>query len=72
MTVEEFKQVIDERFATHEKHEDAQHEAIIEHFERINGKVGQHDNDIRSLMIRDAFWAGGVVAVSALLRLIWK
>jgi len=72
VTVEEFKQVIDERFERHESHEDDQHADIIRHFERINGRVGEHDKDIRSLMIRDAFWAGGVVAVSAVLRLLWK
>ena len=72
MTVDELKEVLDERFKLHEKHEDEQHGAIIGHFDRINGRVGEHEKDIRSLMIRDAFWAGGVVAVVAIIRILWK
>jgi hypothetical protein len=72
VTVDELKEVLDERFGRHEKHADEQHDAIISHFDRINGRVSAAEKDIRSLMIRDAFWAGGVVAVSAILRLLWK
>jgi hypothetical protein len=70
MTVDELKEVLDERFERHEKHEDEQHDAIIGHFDRINGKVGEHEKDIRSLMIRDAFWAGGTVALCWVLKLV--
>jgi len=72
VTVDELKDVLDERFKLHEKHEDDQHGAIIGHFDSIDIRAGEHEKDIRSLMVRDAFWAGGVVAVCAVLRLIWK
>ena len=72
MTVGELKEVLDERFERYEKHEDTQHGAIITHLERINGRLGKHDDAITGLKIRDAYWAGGVVGILGLIKLLWR
>ena len=71
MTVEELREVLADQFETHEKHEDAQHAEIVRHFYKLNGKVATHDKDIRGLLVRDAFWAGGAVALCWILKLIF-
>ena len=63
LTVEEFKQVIDERFAAHEKREDSQHAEIIRQFDRINGQVETHAKEITNLKIK----AGVVIGVTTVL-----
>ena len=63
LTIEEFKQVIDERFAAHEKHEDSQHAEIIRQFDKINGQVATHAKEITNLKIK----AGVVIGVTTVL-----
>jgi hypothetical protein len=72
VTVDELKEVLAEQFKAHEKHEDSQHAAIITHFEAINGTVKDHGKEITGLKIRDAFWGGGLLAVWALVRTLFK
>jgi hypothetical protein len=72
MTVDELKEVLDDRFRTHEKHEDAQHAEIIRHFDRINGTITGHGKEITGLKIRDGFWAGGLVAAWAVVKSLFK
>jgi hypothetical protein len=72
MTVDELREVLDERFTRHEKHEDAQYGQIIERLDSINGKVAEHEREITAGKIRDAYWAGGVVAVLGLIKVLWK
>lgn len=52
MKVDELREVLDERFERHEKHEDDQHAEIIKHFDRINGKVAEHGKEITDLKIK--------------------
>jgi ElaB/YqjD/DUF883 family membrane-anchored ribosome-binding protein len=40
--------------------------------DRINGRVLDHDKEISGLKVRDAFWAGGVVALAALIGWLLK
>ena len=72
MTVDELKAVLAEQFEAHERHEDQQYGTIISHFERINGRLDNHDDAITGLKIRDAYWAGGVVGILGLIKLLWR
>jgi hypothetical protein len=72
VTVDELREVLAEQFRTHEKHEDEQHAQIIRHFDRINGAVSDHGKEITGLKIRDAFWAGGLVAAWAVVKSLFK
>jgi hypothetical protein len=72
MTVDELKEVLAEQFRQHEKHEDENYAAIIRHLDAINGTVKDHDKAITGLKIRDAFWAGGLVAAWAVVKSLFK
>jgi hypothetical protein len=72
MTVDELKDVLDEQFQRHEKHEDLQHAEIIRHFDRVNGSIAEHAREIKKLEIRDALWVGGLIVGWAIIQTLFK
>ena len=72
MTVDELKEVLDERFDAQRIHRDELHGVIIGRLDAINGKVAEHEREITAGKIRDAYWAGGIMAVIGLFKLLWK
>ena len=72
MTVEELREVLDERFDAQAKHRDELHMVVIGRLDSINGRVAEHEREITTGKIRDAYWAGGIMAVVALIKLLWE
>ena len=66
MTVEELHSILKD------KHEEIGRRLtdIQAGIDKINGRVGRNTDAIWGLKVRDAFWAGGVVAVMALIKLL--
>jgi len=59
MTVEESHQVLKDSL-----------DAIKELVERQNGRVTKNEDDITKLKVADAYWAGGVMAILAVIKLL--
>ena len=59
MTVDELHDVLAERL-----------DGIRTQLERQNGRVGKVEEDVTKLKIADAYWAGGVVAVVAIIKIL--
>lgn len=72
MTVEELHNVLTQRLDDLEESRGDRHDELMGRLNSINGRVGRAESDIVSLRIRDAWWAGGVVAVLAVLRALFK
>jgi hypothetical protein len=72
VTVDELKEVLADQFHQHERHEDGQHAEIVRHFDKINGSISDHANDITNLKVRDGLWAGGLIAGWAVIKALFK
>lgn len=72
MTVDELHDVLASRLDDLEANRTERHGEIVHRLDSINGKVSGHDREITGLKIRDAYWAGGVAGVLALVKLLWK
>lgn len=59
MTVEESHEVLNDKL-----------DAIRGLVEKQNGRVSKTEEDITKLKVADAYWAGGVVAVVAIIKLL--
>jgi len=66
MTVEELNEVIRDRHAD----TNARLEEIRGMIEKQNGRVARAEEEITKLRIADAYWAGSVVAVIAIIKLL--
>ena len=61
MTTEELHDVLMDRL-----------DSIKDSVDRQNGRVSRLEDGLTSLKIRDAYWAGGVAGVLALIKILWK
>lgn len=61
MTVDELHDVLAQRL-----------DGIKEVLDKQNGRVGKVECEVVSLKIRDAYWAGGIVGVLGLIKLLWR
>lgn len=70
MTIEELHDVLKDRLDEIEANRTERHHEVVNRLASINGRVASHDSEITGLKIRDAYWAGGVMSVLALLKLL--
>ena len=61
MTVDELHDVLAQRL-----------DGIKEALDKQNGRVAKLEDGITALKIRDAYWAGGVVGILGLIKLLWR
>ena len=71
MTVEELHDVLTDKLDGMEEGRKERHAELVGRLDKINGRVGRHDDEISGLKVRDAFWAGGLAALAALLK-FWR
>ena len=61
MTVDELHDVLAQRL-----------DGIKEAIDKQNGRLGKVEAEVTGLKIRDAYWAGGIVGVLGLIKLLWR
>ncbi len=72
MTVDELREALRDQTAILEAGRNERHAEVMRRLDGINGRVNRHDDEITGLKVRDALWAGGLMGIIGLLKLLWR